>query len=279
MYIIIKDHCTRLMFHRSDKTDMKTMTEHEILTAKELKDELKNAVNDRIIGTMSHLTRGKWYIADVIFTNLTDSAIHVEIKPKENKIPIDIQIDQPVGMSIEREACKLIFESVVIGLESSVNDASAGKVILELPDSIERVQRRADARIQVPKSLNVKVLFWHMGHMDDSVVAPPENYWQGSLTNISAGGLQIAIDLEQGSNFRIHQLVGLQFTPMSYEKPILLEAQVKHLVENADKTLLFVGVEFIGLEASNQGRQKLRRILEIVKEYEKENKLEENSHS
>ena len=258
---------------------MKTMTEHEILTAKELKDELKNAVNDRIIGTMSHLTRGKWYIADVIFTNLTDSAIHVEIKPKENKIPIDIQIDQPVGMSIEREACKLIFESVVIGLESSVNDASAGKVILELPDSIERVQRRADARIQVPKSLNVKVLFWHMGHMDDSVVAPPENYWQGSLTNISAGGLQIAIDLEQGSNFRIHQLVGLQFTPMSYEKPILLEAQVKHLVENADKTLLFVGVEFIGLEASNQGRQKLRRILEIVKEYEKENKLEENSHS
>lgn len=255
------------------------MTEHEVLTAKEIKEVLKTAADDSIIGTMSHLTKGKWHQADVIFTTITDSAIHIQIKPKENQIAIDINIDQPVGMSFEIGSSNHIFESVVIGLESSVNDNFSGKVVLELPDSIERVQRRADARVQVPKSIKVKVLFWHLGHMDDSMVAPPENYWQGELTNISGGGLQIGIDLEQGSNFRVNQLVGLQFTPMSYEKPILLEAKVKHLVQNADNTQLLVGVEFIGLEASNEGRQKLRRVLEIVQIYENENQLQKDSHS
>ena len=277
MYLLGKYPYKPAMRQWSNKRTMKTMTEHEILTAKDIKEVLKTAVDNSIIGTMSHLTKGKWHQADVIFTTLTDSAIHIQIKPKENQIPIDINIDQPVGMSFEIGSANHIFESVVVGMESSVNVNCRGKVVLELPDSIERAQRRADARVPVPKSIKVKALFWHLGHMDDSMIAPPENYWQGELTNISAGGLQIGIDLEQGSNFRVNQLVGLQFTPMSYEKPLLLEAKVKHLAENTDKTQLFVGVEFIGLEASSQGRQKIRRILEIVQTYEKENQLQKDA--
>ena len=106
-----------------------------------------------------------------------------------------------------------------------------------------------------------------------------ENYWQGELLNISAGGVQIAVALDQRPNFRIGQLVGLQFTPMSYEKPIHVEGQVRHIAQAADGQTLDVGVEFVGLEASGQGRQRLHRIINAVNEYERRNRLNGNAAS
>ena len=253
------------------------MKEPEILIAEELRESLQKVVDDGDTGVMSYQTRGKWHVSDVLFKTLTDSAIHVEIKLQERPIPADIQINQPVGISVQHEFNKYVFEAVVIGFESSVNEACGGKIVLELPDRIERMQRRSYTRVAVPKQLNIKVLFWHRGYMDSSTEVPLENYWQGKLIDLSAGGMQIGIDVEHGVNFRAAQLVGLQFTPMSYQKPMLLEAQVKHLAENAEDKKLYVGVEFIGLESSGEGRKKLRRLVSIVDEYERQNDLAERS--
>jgi len=133
------------------------------------------------------------------------------------------------------------------------------------------MQRRAYWRVKVPPKLNIRVLFWHRGYMDNTEEAPLDNYWQGQLLDLSAGGSRISVDVAQGSNFRTGQLVGLQFTPGYYQKPILLEAQIKHLSEIPEEKQLVIGVEFLGLEVSGQGRRKLRRILDVVEDYEKQN--------
>ena len=100
---------------------------------------------------------------------------------------------------------------------------------------------------------------------------PLENYWQGKLVDLSAGGAQIAIGTEHGPNFRVGQLVGLQFTPMSHKRPFLLEAHVRHLAENSHHEMLYIGVEFLGLEASDHGRDIIRKIVNIIEEYQKLN--------
>ncbi|MBE0535584.1 MAG: PilZ domain-containing protein [Phycisphaerae bacterium] len=244
------------------------MNEPEVLTAEELTKVVLDLIDQKAAGVMTHLTSGKWHVCDVFFKAVTPSAIQIEVQQNEKRIPIDIQINQPVGISVQHQFNKYIFESVVIGLESVLHGTCSGKVVLELPDKSERMQRRAYARTGAPGKLKVKVLFWHRGYLDDTTEAPLDNYWQGRLLDLSAGGMQIAVDVDQGVNFRPGQLVGLQFTPMPHQKPLLLEAQVKHLASKTDGKEFYIGVEFIGLETSGEGRQKLRRLIDIVHEYD-----------
>jgi hypothetical protein len=250
------------------------MNEREILKSEKLRDVLGLAVEKKLTAVMSYLARGKWHMTKVSLCTLTSNTLHVEITPEETPHQVNVQINQPIGMSIQHDFNKYIFEALVAGFESSVSQARGGKIILEVPDRMERMQRRVYTRMPVPKSLNVNVLFWHRGYTDDSREVPLENYWQGKLINISAGGLQIGVDLDQGPNFRVGQLVGVQFTPMSYQKPIHVEGQVRHIAENAEGNVFYVGVEFLGLEASGQGRQKLRRIVNTVNDYQRKNELQ-----
>jgi hypothetical protein len=64
---------------------------------------------------------------------------------------------------------------------------------------------------------------------------------------------------------------------MSYQKPIHVEGQVRRVALGADGQRLDVGVEFVGLEAGSQGRQKLHRIINAVNEYERRNRLNGNN--
>jgi len=247
------------------------MSEPQVLIQAEVVHIIERTIEAGTEAVMSYLAKGKWHICDVAFKTLTASAVHLEIKRQKKPFLVDMEVNQPVGISVQHEFNKYIFETVVVGFESSVNESCGGKVVLELPDKVECMQRRAFSRVNVPAKLNVKVIFWHRGYLDDRNEAPAENYWEGRLVDLAAAGLQITVDLEQGANFRAGQLVGLQFTPMSYQKPILLEAQVIHLAENAERRQLCIGVEFLGLEINEEGRQKLRRIIDVVGEYEKQN--------
>jgi len=247
------------------------MNEPEVVVSKALRDVLLDIIEKQARGVMTHLRSGKWHICEILFKAITPNAVQVEVQSNERRIPIDIQINQPVGISVPHEFTNYVFESVVIGTESVLHGTCSGRVLLEMPEKLECMHRRAYSRVCAPGKFKIQVLFWHRGYLHDAGEAPLDNYWQGRMIDLSAGGMQISIDCQQGENFRAGQLVGMQFTPLPHQKPVLVEAQVKHLATNAEPDRLQIGVEFIGLEASSEGRQELRRLIEIVHEYDKLN--------
>ena len=91
-----------------------------------------------------------------------------------------VQINQPVGIAVQHGFNKFIYEATVVGFESSVNRTGTGRIVLEMPEKAEKMQRREYVRIDVPSDMTVKVLFWHRGYLDDTAEVPHENYWQGS---------------------------------------------------------------------------------------------------
>jgi c-di-GMP-binding flagellar brake protein YcgR len=244
------------------------MSESIVLTDKDVMEVIGEAVSDNASASMSHLTKGKWHTNEVCFCGLTDITLHVRIDPEKSNNPVIIAVDQPVGMSLLQGFAKYIFEVSVVGFEPSVNNGQGGTIVLNRPEMLEKMKRRAYARISVPDLLHVKTLFWHRGYTDGSNEAPLENYWQGDLMDLSAGGLRILIDHQQVKNFRVGQIVGLQFTPMPYEKPIIVEGLVKRFGDGLDEKTRFVGIEFLGLEAAGEGREKLHRIIDTINEYE-----------
>ena len=249
----------------ADTTD--TMVETELLNDSEIKDALTGAVQNKSPVIATFLADGKWRILELKITDFTDESITFVAETACEKL----QRELPVGICIHLGYFKYLFDSTVLEVQTT---DSSGHIKLDFPHRVKCVQRRMYHRQPVPAGMKVKVLFWHRGYLDDSDAAPKELYWQGRLLNLSAGGAQFEIEIEQKEHFRVGQLLGVQFTPMSYQKPLLLESHVKYLKELSDNSSFKIGVEFLGLEASPEGREILSRLLEVISEYEKMNQQE-----
>jgi hypothetical protein len=258
------------------------MNEAVMLRDAEPREILKTAIEEKIPAIMTYLSKNKWHVAKVLLTNLGANRLNAEIWPKEKPHPINIKTNQPVGLSIKYGYGKIVFDTTILDLESSQgpnHQGQSGIIVLAVPDRIEIVQRRSYFRVDVPKSLKVNVLLWHRGL---NRVPEPEiydfdnggetndkrrDYYKGRLVDISAGGAQLALDTEQQPDFRKGQFIGLTFTPMPYEKPLVLDAQIRNILPTADDQNICLGIQLVGLEASPEGRQVLQRLCNVVEHY------------
>ena len=231
---------------------------------------LQAAIDDKVPAIMSYLSKNKWHVAKVLMIDLDEDQLKVESTSSgDKKRPINIQVDQPVGISFKYGYGKFVFDTVVQGLEqSSGQDARrehGGTVVLSLPDKIEVIQRRSYFRVHVPESLKVQVLLWHRtGSLKDHIgrgghdaADEMKNCCHGRLVDISAGGAQVAVPKQQGASgvdFKKGQFVGVRFTPLPYETPVLLSAQIRNILPTVDGSSSSLGLQIVGLEASAEGR-------------------------
>ena len=240
---------------------MSVINQKQTLNYSEIKSLFSEAQQQKppIIGSI--VVDGKWQIIELHMHGCSGDHINLS-----TQYPCDkIKRDHPIGISIHLGHFKYLFGSTVAATELQ---GSSWCILLNRPDSVERIQRRVYHRQPIPTDTTVKVMFWHRGYLDDWENEPAENYWQGTLLNLSAGGARFEIEIEHKDHFRMGQLLGMQFTPMSYQKPLLLESHVKYTEEQSDTRHFRIGVEFLGLEASPEGRQLLDRILDVIGQYE-----------
>lgn len=252
------------------------MSQTELLKKDQIDTFMRKAVQDAYTGTLSFLREGKWNILDIRIIAADQSELNLRVMSELTE-DLVIKKDQPVGICFQHEHHKYIFESTVTAFPGSEHPLVMS---VDCPESIEKMQRRAYERHPIPHELNVRVMFWHRGYNHNSDCSPDEGYWQGKLENLSVGGAMIRVGLDHQHCFTVGQLVGVQFTPMSYQKPLLLEGQVRHLeIQNDQEDGLLVGVEFLGLEASPEGRDIIHRLLDIIEAYEKQNKADNRKDS
>ncbi len=268
------------------------MSEAAMLQAAEPRQILQTAIDKKVTAIMTYLSKDKWHVAKVLLTALGSNSLNVEGTASPNmRHPINIRIHQPVGLSFKYEYGKFVFDTTVLGLEPSPDSAAGGTIVLVLPDRIEAVQRRSYFRVEVPHSLKVNVLLWHRSRNEaESNVRDSkhetQNYFQGRLIDISAGGAQIVIPHQSEANpvagrdsssvdlsgFKKGQFVGMRFTPMPYEKPLLFNAQIRNVLPAEDGKSAYLGLQIVGLEASPEGRKILSRLVGVVERYFKINR-------
>jgi hypothetical protein len=153
---------------------------------------------------------------------------------------------------------------------------SGGTIVLGVPDRLGVIQRRSYFRVSVPEALKVNVVLWHR-KAHPSKKDNGHNYAEGRLVDISAGGAQILVPLrtDEGgaaggvgeSEFHRGQFIGMRFTPMPYETPLMFSAQVRSVLPTADRSSLCLGLQIVGLEVSEEGRHVLWRLAAVVERY------------
>ncbi len=264
---------------------------------------LQIAIEKRIPAIMSYLSKQKWHVAKVVLAELAGERLCVEsMTPataesshRKGQRPINIQVGQPVGISFKYGYGKFVFDTAVVGLEPARNAAGyragGGTIVLAVPDKIEVVQRRSYFRVNVPESLKVQVLLWHRngpapaGLTDGGRIGGSDQLGGsgcvGRLVDISAGGAQVIVPNENsgangpeaspstrlGAGFKKGQFVGVRFTPLPYETPLVLSAQIRNVLPTADGGNASLGLQIVGLEASPEGREVLTRLIGVVEQY------------
>jgi len=126
----------------------------------------------------------------------------------------------------------------------------------------------------VPESLAVNVQLWHRYSTSGEGLATADvrQNWQGRLVGISAGDVQVEVDTAEGTDFRKGQSIGLRFTPLALETPLMFNAQIREIRPGEEDESLRLDLEIIGLEASPEGRLVLQRLCNVVDEYRRMNK-------
>ena len=253
---------------------------------------LQIAIEKKISAIMSYLSKEKWHVAKVVLSDLVGDRLSVESDtPNKKQRPINIRVGQPVGISFKYEYGKFVFDTSVVGLEPSRGSEGhregGGTIVLAAPDKIEVVQRRSYFRVSVPESLKVQVLLWHRSgkreerNRTQEMAEEMRNGCHGRLIDISAGGAQIVVPQqntgspEEGTDaaaalatgFKKGQFVGVRFTPLPYETPLVLNAQIRNVLPTADGQNSSLGLQIVGLEASPEGREILARLIGVVERY------------
>jgi hypothetical protein len=241
---------------------------------------LQIVIDKKVPAIMSYLSKNKWHVAKVLLTNLVGDRLNVESTALKKHRPINIQVNQPVGISFKYGYGKFVFDTTVEGFEPSSGSEShreeGGTIVLAVPDKIEVIQRRSYFRIGVPESLKVKVLLWHRsGRCEENnriqdTSEEIHNCCHGRLVDISAGGAQVIVPRQNDTpkaDFKKGQFIGMRFTPMPYETPLVLSAQIRNILPTADGKSASLGLQIVGLEASSEGRQVLTRLIGIVEQY------------
>lgn len=265
------------------------MSEIVMLQGAQSQTILLMVVRDQSPAIMSYLSKDKWHVAKVVMKDLRGGRLYIENchacgKPH----PINIQIGQPVGVNFKHAYGKFVFDTTVVSLEPSCDPEAGGTIVLAEPQQVGVVQRRSYFRVNVPRSLRVNVVLWHRTshrYQDDRTHA----YSEGTLMDISAGGAQVILPRKDArpcvapagsegrageSEFRKGQFLGIRFTPMPYETPLMFNAQVRSVLPTADQANLCLGLQIVGLEASDEGRQVLSRLANVVERYHQINQSE-----
>lgn len=233
---------------------------------------LQAVLDEKVSAIMSYLSGGNWRLNRVLLTTVRPDSFDVKITPLKKTFATDIQPGRSVGISFKygfgREYDKFVFGTQVISLKSSGAPGNNSRIALAMPQDIELVQRRSYFRIPVPKSLKVEVEFWNRESENHELVLPQDRRnWHGELVDISAGGMQIAINAAEAAQFRKGLSIGLCFTPIPNETPLMFNTKIKNISPTADDKSICLGLQMIGLEASPEGRLILQRLCNTVEEY------------
>ena len=231
---------------------------------------------------MSYLCGRQWHQARVIVTYIEDDKFDIRITPKRKAQPITLRVGQSVGLSFK---CgygsgydRFLFDTTVLSLDPSPNSATGGEMVLAVPEEIDLVQKRSYVRVEVPRLLDVDVQLWQRDYIDEHARVLPEHNWQGRLADISAAGIQIVVDGASHADFRKGQSIGLRFTPLAYETPLMFNAQIRSILPTADGKRICLGLQMVGLEASPEGRLIIQRLCSVVDQYQQLSQTNAEQH-
>ena len=200
---------------------------------------------------------------------LRDGHLWIEMPQSDNGSQYEFAPGERIGLSFKLKHHKHIFFATVAGMER-LSAAEGGEMtVLSVcaPARMQRLQRRAYTRVQVPPNRIVRASFWIGGqHEEPTGTSCRRPVWSGTVTDISAGGFHMRAASDAAANLEVGDIVGVRISFGPGGEALFADAQFRHAEIDAEAT--GIGFQFIGLGHSPSGREALELLVSRVKEYD-----------
>ena len=179
----------------------------------------------------------------------------------------------PVGVSFRGEPNRVAFCSRILKRVNDfrVNEACAVQaLLLQFPDEVTPIQRRASYRVTVPLESALSLRIWRIPehvYIRERPAAAQELPCR--IRNISEGGVGLTILPKPDRPVRLAPGERLRLQLVYREIDFIIEGRVRH-AESPTGGAVYVGVQFNKLEDNLEGRQTLASINAIIGELQRE---------
>jgi hypothetical protein len=216
---------------------------------------------------------GRWLTFHSRFLAVSDQHIIIERPmPVDGCAPHEFVPAEKIGLSFKLKHHKHVCSATIAGSQVwHVDGPDGGADVQTLrlcwPLRMQRLQRRVYMRVDVPSNRIVRVSFW-LGGRDAEPVGPRPNspVWSGTVTNLSAGGLQLRCDAAASDNLESGDTVGMRLLFGLGEETVYADAQFRHVEASGIEPRL--GFQFVGLEHSREGQQVIQAIANKLAEFQ-----------
>lgn len=240
------------------------MTTAQMIAESQKDQILKDSIEQRrqIVLTF-HGSRG-WRTFKSTFQGGSAAVGHLQVAtpdPRDGSVLSLPQPDLAVGVTFRLGHKKCMFGTQVIPSQQD----TGGVINLCWPDHMQQLQRRVYERVRPPRDTVIAVRFWQEGQPSESSVEA-RNVRHGQLEDLSVGGMRVKTsnpaDIEDGQTYRC------VFAPKPGKPSFILDALVRHH-EAADQSRASIGFQFVGLEATPEGRRMLERLARTVSQLQR----------
>ena len=172
---------------------------------------------------------------------------------------------EKLGVSLKLKHHKHLFTGTVVGVQRWAfpggDDIEA--LCLCSPTKMQRLQRRAYQRADVPAGRILRAAFWQGGCESEPAGGNQDRpVWSGRISNISAGGFQLVTGIEATDVIDAGDTMGVRVSFGTAEEVVYADAQLRHVEAAGEQVLL--GFQFVGLGQTPEGRETLAIISEKV---------------
>jgi len=238
-------------------------------------DELINAAVDKAVPVIITISQEKsWANLHSRVAALWGSHMLLEMPCAElTGVPHEFAPAERVGVSFKLKHHKYIFSATVVGQERIAQDDGSELPVLAVvaPARMQRLQRRAFLRADVPDNRIVRASFWMGGRDCEPAGTDCEHpVWSGQVVNISAGGFQLAVDPNAARILEEGDCVGLRLVFGTGGETVYADAQFRHaeLIDGRAQ----LGFQFLGLTETAAGRVALQLISVKVAEFQNQSR-------
>jgi len=208
---------------------------------------------------------GRWHSLRSRLLALTPDAVWLARPVGRDADGVEVHAGMELGFSFKLKHHKHIFNLPVdaAGEYGTAAGEAIGAIRVVVPPRMQRVQRRAYLRAEVPRNRSILATFRLGGSDGDN--GPT---WEGWVTDISAGGFQVRLAHHGAPEMDLGDPVGVAIVAGQEFAPIEAAAQFRQTHVD-ERGVIHHGFQFVGLNESARGRRTLQRIGQIVCDFQR----------
>jgi c-di-GMP-binding flagellar brake protein YcgR len=191
--------------------------------------------------------------------------------PEAGEQPHGFRPADKIGVSFKLKHHKHVFTGTVAETSQTMLDDGSVRGVLHVcsPTRMQRMQRRAFNRSDVPANRIVRASFWLGGRENEPAgTTPDQPVWSGRVVNISAGGFQLVSEHSLGDAVSPGDTVGVRISFGIGDEAVYADAQFRHCQEEGGK--FHLGFQFVGLGLTPDGRAALQVIGSKANQFQRE---------